>query len=926
MNEQSESLLRRFSRIGANRPFSSLAFLLAVSLVAILGLLRVTVDTGSEQMMQRDGSERQVYLHVAREFGSDIRSFIYLKDELLWSPEKLGLLKQLHDELRKLPFVERIDDLFTRQTVLRIDGQLEAQPLLIAVPSDAPGAERARAVVVADPLATHYIVSGNGSGLAIGISVRESFEGAGGMDVNGALERALAPVRAQFSTLVQVGPPRIEAEFRQSLVRDLRVLVPASALILAVFMFVLYRSALAAAMPLVVGAMGLLWTFGMMGLAGIPVSILSAIIPSLAAVASATGIIRMISGYYRGLQHDPDQDPAQDRIVATESMVRSLGAPTVLTVLITALGFAGNGFSGIAFSRDFGLSAAFAIFSNGLITVLLVPALYSALGPRRPRSPGLALSDWLSVRVARLIGMLRHRLVPWGLALGAALCVVLVQQSSGLYATNEPLAFFRPDSALVQATVRMHEELAGVRTFYITLDASAEGAFRDPANLQRLAEIQAFIEKQEIFDRSLSLADIVSQANQAAAGGRADAYRVPSTRKLVGQYLLMYPPRDLEPYVSHDFRRANIVVRHSIRDSSSLNRHVRELRQAVAHYAGSNMATSVVGENLLINAAADRLLLSQGAVFAALLVAVFICVSLMFTSVKGGIIALVPSVVPVLMILGVMRVLEIPLNAGTLLVAVVAIGIAVEGTIHLFLRYNELCGKVSDYEDAVIETLKIEAVPMIAISFALALCFGPLLFSDFTLISQFGALAATAIVFSIVTNLLITPLVLSRIRLVGLYEILTMSMSREALDGSPLFHGMSGYQIRKTILISELRSYGEGERLIEQGTVGRSMYLLVSGQLEVVRHEGTSEWRVALFGPGDVFGEIGFVHETYRTADVRALGDVSVLRFDHDRLRRDLVFFPSIMAKLIFNISGILGKRLAEVVEKQHSPASPTEG
>jgi CRP-like cAMP-binding protein len=103
------------------------------------------------------------------------------------------------------------------------------------------------------------------------------------------------------------------------------------------------------------------------------------------------------------------------------------------------------------------------------------------------------------------------------------------------------------------------------------------------------------------------------------------------------------------------------------------------------------------------------------------------------------------------------------------------------------------------------------------------------------------------------------------------------------------------------------------------------MYLLVSGQLEVVRHKEMGEWRVALLGPGDVFGEIGFVHETYRTADVRAMGDVSVLRFDHDRLRRDLAFFPSIMAKLIFNISGILGKRLAEVVEMQHSPESPTE-
>jgi hypothetical protein len=279
-------------------------------------------------------------------------------------------------------------------------------------------------------------------------------------------------------------------------------------------------------------------------------------------------------------------------------------------------------------------------------------------------------------------------------------------------------------------------------------------------------------------------------------------------------------------------------------------------------------------------------------------------------------------VISVLLIVGVMRALEFPLNAGTLMVVVIAIGIAVEGTSRLYSRYNELCSSAANYNEAVIETLKSEAGPMIASGLALAACFGVLLFSEFALVAQFGALAAAAILFSILTNLVLTPLVMSRIRLVGLYEILTMSMQREALEGSPLFHGMTDYQIRKTILISELRECRDGESLIEQGTVGRSMYIVVSGQLEVLRHDGASERRLALLGTGEVFGEIGFVHETYRTADVRALGAVSVLRFDHDRLKRDLAFFPHIMAKLNFNISGILGRRLAELVEEHQPPPS----
>jgi hypothetical protein len=273
-----------------------------------------------------------------------------------------------------------------------------------------------------------------------------------------------------------------------------------------------------------------------------------------------------------------------------------------------------------------------------------------------------------------------------------------------------------------------------------------------------------------------------------------------------------------------------------------------------------------------------------------------------------------------------MRLLEIPVSTTTVLVTIIIIGVAIDGTLHLFARYSELCRHSQDYHLAVVETLKHEAAPMAAISLALAVPFAVLGFSDFALIAQFGTLAAAAMMVALFANLVMTPLVMSRIRLVGLYEILAMTMQREALVDSPLFRGMSNYQIRKTILISELCKFQDNAYLIEQGTRGRSMFLVVSGQLEVLRRDDAGGRRHAVLGPGDVFGEIGFVNSTFRTADVRAMGPVSVLRFDYDRLENDLMFFPHIMAKLNFNISGILGRRLAEVVEEYQPPPSLPAG
>jgi hypothetical protein len=260
---------------------------------------------------------------------------------------------------------------------------------------------------------------------------------------------------------------------------------------------------------------------------------------------------------------------------------------------------------------------------------------------------------------------------------------------------------------------------------------------------------------------------------------------------------------------------------------------------------------------------------------------------------------------------GFMGFLGIPLNPGTAMVAVIAVGIAIDGTIHLLARYQELCSVTADYKGAVKEAVREVATPLIISSLALSFGFGVLLFSNFTIVAQFGALAASTMLISIFANLLITPIIMERVRLVCLYHIVAMNVDDAILDKSPLFSGMSSYQRRKAILISELHEFHPGEKLLEQGRSGRSMYMILAGQADVVRHDGAESRVLAELYAGEIFGEIGYVQSIERTADVTAKTVVSALRFDYERMQKDLKFFPNIVAQLNGNISAILGKRLA---------------
>jgi len=888
-----------------------IAALLLITGVAAVGLMRLTIDTGVDSLIPARDPARLVYQRVMGEFGTDNKTIIYIKDEALWLPEKLARIERLHHAVEKIDKVTRVESLYSLYTIDGNEGKVDSRPLLPEPPETTEQAQAAKARALANPLYLGNFFSNDGSATAIIVSVVDIYDD---QDFDqkffASLEALLEPERGHFEHIAQVGPPRVNAELKSSLYQDFVLLGPMSALVLVLSILFFMRSTLSAVVPLVTSGLTIIWTFGLLGWVGIPINILSAMIPSLIIVIGSTEDTHIMSAFFRGL----DEAPSEHRDHAVRYMASHIGLPLILTALTTSLGFASNMFSNIELIQHFAVTSTFAMLANGLVTILTVPVLLSVYGPDKSTASDDTRSDFPQ-RVVGVFRISQDRYPTTTLIITAVLCIFFIYHASKLYVTNDPLSYFPSDRPLIQDTKRIHEDLSGVKIFFVTLESKTAKAFQDPDNIKKLAEIQGFIAKQGAFDRSISLADHLAFVNREFRGDFAEL-KLPETRELVAQYLLFFHRSDLENYVSHDYSRANIVVRHNISDSHTLNHYIDELEDVVKYIAGPDIAIHLVGENLMINDAAESLMLAQVKALLLLLALIFLIMSMMFTSFKGGAISLVPAIIPISFMFGIMGFLDIPLNPGTAMVATIAIGIAVDGTIHLLARYNELCRRTSDYVEAVNTAVREEATPLIISSLALSLGFGILLFSNFTIVAQFGALAAATMLFSIFANLLITPILMRRIRLVGLYQILSMNIDKAVLDRSPLFDNMTDYQRRKAILISELHEFDDGELLVEQDTVGRSMYLILSGQAEVVRRDGETSHQLAKLEPGQVFGEIGYIRETERTADVRALGKLSSLRFDYERMEKNLKFFPNIVAKLNFNISCILGERLADMVEK----------
>ena len=906
-------MIMKMFLVGLNHRAAVTLFLVATTLLAATGLPKLEVDTGLDSLIPASDPSRLIYQQVMGEFGSDNKTIIYIKDDDLWTPEKLLILEGLHRKVERIKNVTSVDSLFNLHTIHGKDGKIESMPVLSEAPATVEEALAAKKRALANPLFIGNFFSDNGNVLAMIVSVINLEEDQDfNRKIHQQLEALLSENRGDFEKIIQVGPPRINAELKSRLFDDFKLLGPLSAIVLFISILFFMRSVLSAVIPVVTSVLTIIWTFGMLGWVGMPLNILSAMLPSLIIVIGSTEDTHMMAAYFRGLQNNVENS----RDKAVHYMARHIGLPLVLTVLTTALGFSSNMFSNIGLIQHFAFASTFAMLANGVVTILVVPLLLSVYGPEKNISViDDRESDRLPDRILKVFRYSQDNYPVSVLLFTAVMCVFFIYHASKLYVTNDPLSYIPSDSALIKDTKRIHDDLAGIKIFFIRLDTNKINAFQRPVNINKLVEIQRFMDKQGVFDQSISLADHLAFANREFRGEYAEM-ALPETRQLVAQYLMFFHRSDLDSYVSHDYSRANIVVRHNINDSHTLNAYIDELQEVVRDIAGLGIKINIVSENLMVNQAAESLMVAQVKALTLLLVLIFLIMSVMFTSFRGGAIAMIPAIIPITMMFGVMGYLNIPLNPGTAMVAVIGIGIAIDGTIHLLARYNELCRHTSDYIGAVNTAVKEEAKPLIISSIALSIGFGILLLSNFTVVAQFGALAAVTMLFSIYANLLITPIIMARVRLVGLYQIIGMTIDKKVLEESPLFKNMTNYQRRKAVLISELGEFEEGDLLVEQGTIGRDMYLILSGEAEVIRHDGNESRTLATLLPGTIFGEIGYIRETERTADVKALTKISVLRFDYERMQKDLKFFPNIVAKLNFNISYILGERLADMVSQ----------
>jgi hypothetical protein len=362
--------------------------------------------------------------------------------------------------------------------------------------------------------------------------------------------------------------------------------------------------------------------------------------------------------------------------------------------------------------------------------------------------------------------------------------------------------------------------------------------------------------------------------------------------------------------VDSNFARSNMIVRTSLARPSEITATVEQIRAFASEHFPPEVKVHPTGNLILNTRTVNGLFSGEMQSLGLTVTVIFAIMSLMFLSVRIGIVAMIPNVFPIVVFFGLMGVTGIVLSISTSIIASIALGLAVDDTIHIMDRLSTEKRRAADQEQALIDTLSSVGKPALYYSLLLCLSFLSFCLSVFVPIQEFGLLSAITIIVGLAAEVVFLPALLAASPVITIWDLLYLKLGRDPHKTIRLFEGLRPFQAKIVTLMGELKSFARGETIIRQGEMGNEMYVMITGKADVTIDAQQTSKHVGEMTRGDVFGEMGLIRHHERTANVVATEDVEVLAVNEQFLTRVKRRYPRIATELFFNLSKILSDRL----------------
>jgi predicted RND superfamily exporter protein len=734
-------LPRALIGLGLARPRTVIAAWVLLALLASLGVARLQVETSTDSILDHSGPSWTFYQESQRRFGGDEILTVLIEAPRPFDPGTLAEVVRLTEVFEAVEGVWRVDSLATVPLIRSVPGgdvSLEAA-LAEGVPGSPAELSRLRRAVEHDRIAPETLVSADGRYFGVNLVLAQGAEAY----YDGVLAKLKDELAGQRAWVSGVPIFRMAADGRTR--SELLLFTPLTVGAIGALLFLLFGSAAAVAIPLVSSGLATWTVLGAMGAVGVPVTITTMVLPSILLALGCAYCMHLLTAFVGA---DAGADP--------RAALAPLGLPVALSGLTTAIGFLAVSFVRIDAIRDIGAFGALGVLLMAATALTLTPAALRLWPPPRRR---IRFQTWLAEAgsrwiVAFVVRRRRAIALAWLAALGGVGIGVL-----RIAVETDVIVWFPRDDPIRVAYLKIREVLSGISPMNVVVEAEDGGSVESPEVIRAVDGLTAYLQSLDEVGRALSIADPLRMIHGAFTDDPRDP--LPDDRGLIGQYLVILESKVYtHDLITADRSATNVLLRVDDNASASLlavGRKARDWWEASGAPSARVRATGIMHE---FAHAEDAIAYGQLRGLAFALSAIAVILLAIFRWPRLSLIALAPNAIPVAMAFGTMGLLRIPLDAGTVVLGNLALGIAVDDTIHLVAGFHRERESGAPTREALVEAFRGVLPAVVFTTLAVALGFLVLGVSNFTVTRHLGLLTAGIMVLCLLADLLLLPALL----------------------------------------------------------------------------------------------------------------------------------------------------------------------
>ena len=568
------------------------------------------------------------------------------------------------------------------------------------------------------------------------------------------------------------GMPYIRTLNSQNIVDEIGLFISAALLVTSLIFFLFFRSFRATFISLIVVCIGVMWTFGILGLLKYEITVLTALIPPLIIVIGIPNCIFLINKY----QHEVKSHG--NKVKSLQRVITKIGNATLMTNVTTASGFATFILTQSKLLKEFGIVASLSILAIFILCLLIIPIIYTFLPYPKQRHLEHLNKRWIGGFVDWMERMVKHKKIT--IYVTALVLIIASMLGINKITISGSLIEDMPKNKQFFKDIRFFEsEFNGIMPLEIMVDTKRKKGVMKLSTLKRINEIEELIIETPELSKPISVVSLVKYSKQAYYNGNPKYYQLPTSQE--NSFILSYAKNSnsevdlLKNFVDSTGQYARITTFMKDIGTDKMERIQENLQNKINKvFPKERYDVTLTGKALVFQKGTKFLVRNLVISLSLAIFLISLFMAYMFRSLRMIIVSLIPNLLPLLITAGLMGYLGVPIKPSTILVFSIAFGISVDDTIHFLAKYRqELQANHWKIRKSVYAALRETGVSMFYTSIVLFFGFSVFTISSFGGTVALGALVSATLLFAMLSNLLLLPsLLLSLERNIANKEVL----------------------------------------------------------------------------------------------------------------------------------------------------------